>query len=72
MTVGELRNRLEGMDPTVNVVVLRETGSDSEWYEVMDVSLQKGESSLKGEKISFTYGAGPETWLFISVEEPGG
>ena len=70
MTVGELRKKLEGIDPKLLVIVVREKDGDSEWYEVADASPQSGLSSRDDSgRVAFTYGPGPETWLFIVAEE---
>jgi hypothetical protein len=70
MTVEELRKKLEGIDPKMPVVIVRETEGDSEWYEVSDVSSQRGTPSRDDSgRVGFTYGPGPETWLFIVAEE---
>ena len=71
MTVGELRKKLEDIDPKMPVIVVRETEGDSQWYEVSDVSPQRGVPSRDEGRVGFTYGPGPgtETWLFISIEE---
>ena len=72
MTAGELRKRLEGVDPKINVVLYREYGVGTEFYEITDVSLIKG-TPLRNEhthKAAYRFeDTGPATWSLISFEE---
>ena len=69
MTVGELRKKLEVLDANMPVIVIREVNGDSEWFVVSDASPLMGTPSRDAGRIGFTYGPGPDTWLFISIEE---
>ncbi len=70
MTVAELRDKLAGLDGKTNVVIYRETDSDTQFFEIADVSLSSGvpkrDDAGRG---GFTFeGSGPATCLFITVE----
>jgi hypothetical protein len=70
MTVGELRKRIKGMDADVPVVVLLNDGSESAWYEITALSLEKGAPSIVDGKSGFVFDEkGTTTWLFIDVTE---
>jgi hypothetical protein len=72
MTVGELRNRLEGIDPKTDVAVYRETHEGTEFFDITDVSLSTG-TPVRNEhthKAGFRFeSTGLATWLLISFEE---
>jgi hypothetical protein len=72
MTVGELRKRLEGIDPKTDVALYRETHEGTEFFGITDVSLSTG-TPLRNEhthKAGFRFeSTGPATWLLISFEE---
>ena len=70
ITVGDLRKKLEGLDPKMQVVVCRETDETS-FFDIYDVSPHVGnpirhESGKAGFKIDNN---GDATWLFITIDE---
>jgi hypothetical protein len=70
MTVGELRKKLEGIDPQTNVVVHWEIDSEHTYFNVSDMLLRKGSPSIFEGIVGFTFaGKGAPAWLFINVEE---
>ena len=70
MTVGELRKKLEGIDPQTKVVVKWEIDSERTYFEASDVSLRKGTPSRVEGIAGFTLGGdGSPPWLFIDVAE---
>ena len=72
MTVGELRKRLEGVDPKTTVAIRRETHEGEEYFDIGDVSVSTG-TPMRNEhthKAGFRFeSTGPVTWLLISIEE---
>jgi hypothetical protein len=72
MTVGELRKKLEGIDPKTSAVIYRETDAGTEFFEISDVNPSAG-TPIRNEdtgKAGFRFeSAGPATWLFISIED---
>ncbi len=72
MTVGELRKRLEGIDPKTNVAVYRETDAGTEFFDITHVGLSTG-TPVRNEhthKAGFRFeSTGRATWLLISFEE---
>jgi hypothetical protein len=70
MTVGELREKLEGIDPKIKVLVNREQNHDSNFYDIGDASLSKGAASRFDGKIRIMFDAdGPDRLFLISTEE---
>lgn len=72
MTVGELRKKLETLDPKTHIVAYRETETDTEFFEIDHVSLSKGEPRRDEHtrKAGFTFAQdGSAEWLFITIEE---
>jgi hypothetical protein len=70
MTVGELRKKIKGIDSEVPVAVLLNDGSESAWYEISALSLEKGTPSIVDGKSGFIFDdKGTATWLFIDVTE---
>jgi hypothetical protein len=70
MTVEELRNKLEGVDPQTKVVVHWEIDHASTYFDVSDLSLRQGTPSRVQGIAGFTFGKdGSPAWLFIHVEE---
>lgn len=71
VTVGELRKKLESLDPKAHVVVYAETETGMDMYEVSDVSMGKGTPRRhENGKAGFSFDrTGPIEWLFISIEE---
>jgi hypothetical protein len=72
MTVGELREKLDGLNPKIHVVVNHETDGEMELYEVADVSRAKGHPRRSGNTrvARFEFDDyGPTTWLFIATEK---
>jgi hypothetical protein len=70
MTVGELRKKLEGIDPQTKVVVQWEIDCELTYFDVSDVSLRRGAPSRVNEIVGFTVGGyGSAAWLFIDVAE---
>ena len=70
MTVGELRNKIKGIDSDIPVAVLLNDGSESAWYEISALSLEKGTPSIVDGKSGFIFeDKGTATWLFIDVTE---
>jgi len=72
MTVGELLQKLDGVDRNDRVVVYFETGHPIKLYDVTDASLSTGDPHTDEHtgKAGFIFDkTGPATWLFISVEE---
>lgn len=72
MTVGELRKVIERLDDTVTVSVYRETGNSMDFFDVIDAEVKKGMTKRVGReaKAAFEFNdVGPETHLFISIEE---
>jgi hypothetical protein len=70
MTVGELRKKLEGIDPQTKVVVHWEIDDASTYFDVSDLSLRNGTPSRVQGIAGFTFGRdGSPAWLFIDVEE---
>jgi hypothetical protein len=72
MTVGELRKRLQGMDPKTHVVVYREDRETDpmELFEVIDASLSTGSPTRvdPSGRTGFAFERnGSATWLFISI-----
>jgi hypothetical protein len=72
MTVGELKDKLDRLNPKTHVVVNHETDGEMELYEVVDVSPAKGrprrsENTRVAEFEFDDYG--PVTWLFIATEK---
>jgi hypothetical protein len=62
MTVGELRAKLEGLDPKTQISVIRETDAGMEFFEVGDVAVHTGTPSRHQDtrKALFTFdGCGP-------------
>jgi hypothetical protein len=72
MNVGELQQKLVGLDPSMNLAVYRESEAGTEFFEVSDVSPSQGRP-IRHEatrKAGFKFdGTGPATWLFISIDE---
>jgi hypothetical protein len=70
MTVGELRRKLEDIDPQHKVVVQWEIDREFTYFDVSDVSLRKGTPSRFEGIAGFTFGGdGSPAWLFIDVAE---
>jgi hypothetical protein len=71
VTVGELRKKLEGLDPKAHVVVYTEAEAGKHMYEVSDVSMSKGTPRRhENGKAGFSFDqASAIEWLFISIEE---
>jgi hypothetical protein len=70
MTVGELRKKLEGIDPQIKVVVEWEIDSEATYFDALDASLRKGTPSRVDGIAGFTFGGdGSRRWLFIDVAE---
>jgi hypothetical protein len=72
MTVGELRKKLEGINPKTNIAIYRETHEGTEFFDIGDATLSKG-TPVRNEhthKAGFRFESnGPVTWLLISFEE---
>jgi len=72
MTVGELKKKLEGIDPKTSVALFRETRDGAEFFDITDVSLSTG-TPVRNEhthKAGFRFeSTGPATWVLISFEE---
>ena len=70
MTVGELRKKLEGIDPQTKVVVKWETDNEPTYFEAADASLREGTPSRVEGIVGFAFGGnGSPPWLFIDVAE---
>jgi hypothetical protein len=70
MTVGELRKKLEGIDPQTKVVVKWEIDSEATYFDASEASLRKGTPSRVEGIAEFTFGGdGSPHWLFIDVAE---
>jgi len=70
MTVGELRKKLEGIDPQIKVVVHWEIDDASTYFDLSDVSLRNATPSRVQGVAGFTFDRdGSPAWLFIDVEE---
>jgi len=69
MTVGELRKKLEGIDPETKVVVQWEIDVESTYFDVANVSFRKGTLSRFDGIAGFTFGGDGSPWLFIEVAE---
>jgi hypothetical protein len=69
MTVGELRKKLEGIDPETKVVVQWEIDVESTYFDVANVSLRKGTLSRFEGIAGFKFGGDGSPWLFIEVAE---
>jgi hypothetical protein len=70
MTVGELREKLVGVDPQTKVVVQWEIGRESTYFDVAGVSLREGTPSRFEGIAGFAFGGdGSPAWLFIEVAE---
>jgi hypothetical protein len=70
MTVGELREKLGGIDPQTKVVVQWEVGREPTYFDVAGVSLRKGTPSRIDGIAEFAFGReGSPAWLFIEVAE---
>jgi hypothetical protein len=70
MTVGELRKKLEGIDPQTTMVVQWGIDCESTYFDVSEVSLRNGTPSRVEGIAGFTFGGdGSPVWLFIDVEE---
>lgn len=72
MTAGELRKRLEGVEPKTTVAIYRQTHEGAEFFDVTDVSMSTG-TPMRNEhthKADFRFeSTGPVTWMLISIEE---
>jgi hypothetical protein len=69
MTVGELRKKLEGIDPETKVVVQWEIDRETTYFDVANVSLRKGTLSRFEGIAEFKFGGDGSPWLFIEVAE---
>jgi hypothetical protein len=70
MTVGELREKLKSIDPTIPVVISLDAGNESGWYDISDISLHRGTPTRVDGAAGFTFDVkGAVTWLFIDVTE---
>jgi hypothetical protein len=70
MTVGELRKKLEGIDPETKVVVQWEVDREPTYFDVWGVSFRKGTPSRVDGIAGFTFGGdGSPAWLLLDVEE---
>jgi len=70
MTVGELRMKLEGIDPETKVVVKWEIDSELTYFDALDASLRNGTLSRVEGIAGYTFGGdGSLPWLFIDVAE---
>jgi hypothetical protein len=70
MTVGELRMKLEGIDPQIKVVVKWEIDSEFTYFDALDASLRKGSPSRVEGIAGYTFGGdGSLPRLFIEVAE---
>ena len=65
MTVGELRKKLEGIDPQTKVVVHWEIDDASTYFDVSDLSLLKGSFSRIDGIAGFTFAGKRITSLAI-------
>jgi hypothetical protein len=74
MNVGELRKKLEGIDPKTYILIARQTDEGTNFFAVGDVSLATGTPSRdeRTRQPRFKLDRnGPATWLFIDAEEEG-
>jgi len=72
MTVGELKAKLENLDPKTQVCIIRESEDGLDIFEVGDVAVHKGTPKRYPDtrKALFSFdGIGPASWLFISTQE---
>jgi hypothetical protein len=72
MTVAELQNKLEGLDPRTYIVVNHEIDGEMYLLERTDASLATNSPRRHEDtrKAGFTFEkVGPATWLFVSTEE---
>jgi len=70
MTVEELRQKLEGIDPRTEVVAQWRVDNEPTYFDVWDASLQKATFSRLEGIAEFTFGGdGSPAWLFIHIEE---
>jgi hypothetical protein len=71
MTVAELNEKLEGLDPKTRIVISRETDASLDFFEVGDVSIGVGTASRSDDgKPRFRFEKdGAARWLFIAAEE---
>jgi hypothetical protein len=72
MEVGELRKKLEGLDPKTQIMIARETDTGVNFFGVGDVSLATGTPRRDDRTggLSFTRDQnGLATWLFIGAED---
>lgn len=72
MTVGELRDHLDGVDDKMQVAAYRELDDRTDFFEIGDVSEVSGEPMRHEDtrKAGFKFKeGGPTRWLFISLEE---
>jgi hypothetical protein len=72
MTVAELREVIDGLDPDTYVVVYRENERGTFFYNVAHASVSSGEPRRDATgRVGFQfYEGGHARWLFISIEEP--
>ena len=73
MTVGELQEKIERLDPKTTVVAYWESDgkSGSEFFEIADVSLSTGTPmrDVRTGRTGFRLqNDGPAKWLFVQVE----
>src|SRR5580658_10429652 len=66
MTVGELKKKLDGLDPDTWIVAYRETDT-LELFDIADASPHRGTAQrYENGKLGFASGGtGPNTWLFL-------
>ena len=70
MTVEELRQKLEGIDPRTEVVAQWRVDNEPTYFDVWDASLQKATLSRLEGIVGFTFGGdGSPAWLFLHVGE---
>lgn len=71
MTVGELGEKIKGLDPKTTVVAYVDRDGEIEFFEIADVNLSKGtpQRNEHTRKAGFRFHPdGPAEWLFIQVE----
>jgi hypothetical protein len=71
MTVGELRKKLDGLDPKMNVAAYREDEAGTHFFDVTEVSVHPG-TPVRDERtgkagLRFSHD-GPARWLLITFE----